>query len=85
MRDEKARILDEFVVVNRVSEALIHLLKAVTASVKSAVRSSRLRRCDDAVRESALVLWDASDRVCGKEVEAARNPCWSKHMSATSL
>ena len=30
----------------------------------------RRRICDDAVKEALIVLWEASDRICGKRLKA---------------
>jgi hypothetical protein len=69
-REEKARILDEFVAVTGFHRKhSIRLLKAVDAPVRQSVRRPRLRLYDEAVRDGVVVLWEASDRVCGKRLK----------------
>ena len=68
-RDEKLRILDEFVAVTGYHRKhAIRLFKAGSAA-GGAIRRSRLRLYDEAVREALVVLWEASDRVCGKRLK----------------
>ena len=68
-RDEKRRILDEFVAVTGYHRKhAIRLFK--TASVAGFPnRRPRLRLYDEAVREALVVLWEASDRVCSKRLK----------------
>lgn len=69
-RAEKLRILDEFVAVTGYHRKhSIRLLRARPPAPGSA-RRPRLRVYDDAVREALVVLWEASDRVCGKRLKA---------------
>ncbi len=68
-RAEKLRILDEFVAVSGYHRKhSIRLLKATPALV-GRLRRQRLRIYDDAVREALVVLWEASDRICGKRLK----------------
>ena len=68
-RDEKLRILDEFVAVTGYHRKhAIRLINAGSATSASA-RCSRLPLYDEAVREALVVLWEASDRVCGKRLK----------------
>lgn len=68
-RQEKARILDEFAAVTGFHRKhFIRLLKCVHETTV-ARRHRRLRMYDDAVREALVVLWEASDRVCGKRLK----------------
>ena len=68
-KDEKLRILDEFVAVTGYHRKhVIRLLKAGPVTSGS-VRCSRLPLYDAAVREALVVLWEASDRVCGKRLK----------------
>ena len=74
MRQEKERLLEEFVrlsgyhrkyaieVLNRTSEEPPVSL--------SAARRGRPPLYDQAVREALIVLWEASDRICGKRLKA---------------
>jgi hypothetical protein len=69
-RAEKARILDEFVAVtNFHRKHAMRLLRGGASAGRSGPRPSR-RIYDDAVREALLVLWEASDRICGKRLKA---------------
>jgi hypothetical protein len=67
-RDEKRRILDEFVAVTRWHQK--HAIRVLDmASTDSEIRRTpRIRVYDDATRQALLVLWEASDRVCGKRL-----------------
>ena len=68
-RAEKARILDEFVAVtNFHRKHAMRLLRGGASAGRSGPRPSR-RIYDDAVREALLVLWEASDRICGKRLK----------------
>ena len=67
-KDEKLRILDEFVAVTGYHRKhAIRLFKAGPAA-RGASRRSRRPLYDAAVREALVVLWEASDRVCGKRL-----------------
>lgn len=69
-REEKRRILDEFVAVSGYHrKSAIRLLAGATAAPVAAPRG-RPRRYDAAVREALVVLWEAADRVCGKRLKA---------------
>lgn len=69
-KDVKLRILDEFVAITGYHRKhAIRLFNAVPRASESAQRP-RLRLYDDAVREALIVLWEASDRVCGKRLKA---------------
>ena len=67
-KDEKLRILDEFVAITGYHRKhAIRLFKA-GSTAPGASRRSRLPVYDAAVREALVVLWEASDRVCGKRL-----------------
>lgn len=70
-RAEKTRILEEFVAVSGYHrKAAIRILNG---SQGVGDRPDRLRRpwlYDEAVRQALIVLWEASDRVCGKRLQA---------------
>lgn len=67
-RQEKLHILDEFVAVTGYHRKhSIRLLN--TAAVAASRRRPRLRLYDEAVRDALIVLWEASDRVCGKRLK----------------
>lgn len=70
-KDEKLRILDEFVAVTGYHRKhIIRLFKATLPITSVPIRSThRLPVYDDAVRQAVVVLWEASDRVCGKRLK----------------
>jgi hypothetical protein len=69
-RAEKARILDEFVAVTGFHRKhAMRLLRGGPSAGRAGPRPER-RVYDDAVRAALLVLWEASDRVCGKRLKA---------------
>ena len=66
---EKRRILDEFVALTGYHHK--HAIRVLNGnSAQPATR--RARRCvyDEAVTEGLVVLWEASDRLCGKRLKA---------------
>ena len=66
-RGEKQRILDEFVAVSGYHRKhAMRLLRSGTATKAKAL--TRRRIYDEAVRTALVVLWEASDRVCGKRL-----------------
>ena len=68
-KDEKVQILDEFVAVTGYHRKhVIRLFKAGPVT-SGASRRPRLPLYDEAVREALVVLWEASDRVCGKRLK----------------
>jgi hypothetical protein len=67
-RAAKLRILDEFVAVTGYHRK--HAIRVLnTSGTTEATRRPRLRLYDEAVREALVVLWEASDRVCGKRLK----------------
>src|SRR5215213_1037461 len=69
-RAERGRILDEFVAVTGFHRKhAMRVLRGGQAARRSAPRPER-RLYDEAVREALIVLWEASDRVCGKRLKA---------------
>ena len=67
---EKSRILDEFAAVTgHHRKHAMRLLRAGPPERGAASRPSR-RLYDEAVREALIVLWEASDRICGKRLKA---------------
>lgn len=69
-RGEKVRILDEFVAVTGYHRK--HAMRLLRKGNQEMQPSSRLDRrvYDDAVRQALVLLWEASDRICGKRLEA---------------
>ena len=69
-RQEKTRILDEFVATTSFHRKhAMRLLRSGPSVCGPEARASR-RIYDDADREALVVLWEASDRICGKRLKA---------------
>src|SRR5436305_8959002 len=67
-RGERGRILDEFAAVTGYHRKhAMRLLRAGQVNQRCAPRPGR-RVYDDAVREALIVVWEASDRICGKRL-----------------
>jgi hypothetical protein len=68
--DGKRRILDEFVAVTQYHRKhAIRILNGSAASAAGASKRGRGRVYDEAVRQALIVLWEASDRICGKRLK----------------
>jgi hypothetical protein len=69
LRWEKARILDEFVAVTGYHRK--HAMRLLREGRAGKPSGARLRRrvYDEAVGEALTVLWEASDRICGKRLK----------------
>jgi hypothetical protein len=67
-RGEKTRILDEFVAVTGFHRK--HAMRVLRAerTPRGAPRPAR-RLYDDAVRDRLVMIWEASDRICGKRLK----------------
>jgi hypothetical protein len=67
--EEKGRILDEFVSLTGYHRK--HAIRVLNGdgAPSTSRRCGRGRLYDDAVRETLIVLWEASDRVCGKRLK----------------
>jgi hypothetical protein len=67
---EKRKILEEFVAATGYHEkSAIRLLNSA-AALKVCRSRQRVSLYDDGVRAALIVLWEASDRVCGKRLKA---------------
>ena len=67
-RGERGRILDEFAAVTGYHRKhAMRLLRAGQVNQRCGTRPGR-RVYDDAVREALIVVWEASDRICGKRL-----------------
>src|SRR5271166_4480385 len=67
-RVEKARILDEFVAVTGFHRKhAMRLLRGGQPGQRSGPRPGR-RVYDEAVREALIIVWEGSDRICGKRL-----------------
>ena len=70
-KEEKRRVLDEMVAItgyHRKHAIRLLTTKLTTTSVPRG-GTRRLAVYDEAVREALVVLWEASDRVCGKRLK----------------
>ena len=69
-KDDKVQILDEFIAVTGYHRK--HVIRLFKGPVTSrASRRPRLPLYDEGVRQTVVVLWEASDRICGKRLKAA--------------
>lgn len=67
-RGERGRILDEFALVTGFHRKhAMRLLRGGQPAQPSGPRPNR-RIYDDAAREALIVIWEASDRICGKRL-----------------
>lgn len=68
-RKDRGRILDEFAAVSGLHRKhAMRLLRAGQCGSRSGPRPGR-RVYDAAVREALVVVWEASDRICGKRLQ----------------
>jgi hypothetical protein len=66
--DEKGRILDEFVAVTGFHRK--HAMRVLRAARRRRRPSRPGRRIyDEAVRQALILVWEASDRICGKRLK----------------
>ena len=66
-RVDRGRMLDDFAsLTGHHRKHAMRLLRAGPSDREPASRAQR-RVYDEAVREALIVLWEASDRICGKE------------------
>ena len=69
---DKGRILDEFTAVTGLHRKHSIRLLAQSNDQKEHQPSRAGRRIyDEAVREAVILVWEASDRICGKRLKAA--------------
>ena len=69
LKEEKFRILDEFVAVTGYHRKHIMRLFNEAPVAGRLGRRARLPVYDEGVREALILLWEASDRVCGKRLK----------------
>ena len=69
-RSPEGRILDEFTAIT--GHHRIRLLGGTADNKYKRVQGGRIY--DEAVREEVLVVWEVSDRICGKRLKAALPP-----------
>ena len=67
-RLEKGRILDEFVAVTKMHRKHAQRLLRQGKRQRSAPRPGR-RIYDEAAREALILVWESSDRICGKRLK----------------
>lgn len=71
-KQDKAKILDEFVSLTGYHRK--HAIRVLGSSGEATATNSNAvgrRIYDEAVKEALIVLWEASDRICGKRLKAA--------------
>jgi hypothetical protein len=68
-RAERKAILDEFVAITGYHRK--HAIRVLGSADAKPIRERRVRRrlYDEAVRQALVVLWEASDRLCGKRLK----------------
>jgi hypothetical protein len=67
-RSERRRILGEFVALSGYHRK--HAIRLLSSSPRAIARRGRSPIYDAAVRTALIVLWEASDRICGKRLKA---------------
>jgi len=81
---EKHKILDEFIATTGYHEkSAIRVLNAQPAVARRQTRQ-RPSLYDEAARAALIVLWEASDRVCGKRLRSLM-PILLPALSATGI
>jgi hypothetical protein len=69
-KSERGRILDEFAELATYHRK--HAIRVLNRVAREPVkRAARNRLYDEAVRQALIILWEASDRLCGKRLKAA--------------
>jgi hypothetical protein len=68
-KEEKGKVLDEFVAVAGCHRK--HAIRLLTAAPPADLTTPPVARrtYDEAVRQALLVLWEAADRICGKRLQ----------------
>lgn len=69
-REDKRKILEQFVAVTGYHRKHSIRLLNSTAELVAPRRTRRFRVYDEAVKQALVVLWEASDRICGKRLKA---------------
>ena len=69
-KSDKGAILDEFVALTGYNRSYATRLLGLPQCPPSDRRRSPNRIYDEAVKESLIVLWEASDRICSKRLKA---------------
>ena len=70
LKKEKTMILDE--ITTLVGCHRKHAIRSLGNSKTTRIQSPKISRrlYDDAVKEALIVMWEASDRICGKRLKA---------------
>ena len=69
-KKDKGRILDEFIAIT--GHHRKHGIRLLSGTAGNKGKQAEGRRIyDEAVREAVIVVWEASDRICGKRLKAA--------------
>ena len=67
---DKGRVLDEFTIIT--GHHCKHGPRLLSGTADNNSKQAEGRRIyDEAVREAVIVVWEASDRICGKRLKAA--------------
>lgn len=66
-REEKSRILDQFVSISGTHRK--HAMRLLRGEDRQPQSRRRAQIYDAATREALIVLWEASDRICGKRLK----------------
>ena len=66
-REEKSRILDQFVSISGMHRK--HAMRLLRGVDKQPQSRTRAQIYDEATRQALIVLWEASDRICGKRLK----------------
>lgn len=70
-REEKGRILDEFTLISGCHrKSAIRILNGSADLASRPRKYTRPRVYDDAAHQALIVIWEASDRICGKRLKA---------------
>lgn len=66
-REEKSQILDQFVSISGMHRK--HAMRLLRGADKQPQSRTRAQIYDEATRQALIVLWEASDRICGKRLK----------------
>jgi len=70
-KNEKSKILDEFVAITGFHRKhALRVMQKVDLAIVPSETVTHKRIYDEAVKEALVVLWEASDRICGKRLKA---------------
>ena len=83
-RADRGRMLDEFAALTgHHRKHGMRLLRAGVSTGRCGPRPER-RMYDQATREALIVVWEASDRICGKRLRPLM-PIWSRRWNGTAI